>query len=56
MDGMQRTSAWFDTSGPAVVVEHLVVRDSAVVAEARRWSAGHRGALPSMSRTWSTRT
>lgn len=33
----------FDPSGPTVVVEHLAVRDPAVVAEARRWSTGHRG-------------
>jgi len=36
-------TAHFDATGPAVVVEHLDVRDPAVVAEARRWSSGHRG-------------
>jgi hypothetical protein len=35
-------TAHFDASGPAVVVAHLDVRDPAVVAEARRWSTGHR--------------
>lgn len=37
-------AAWFDLSGPAVVIEHLVVGDSDIVTEARRWSSGRRGA------------
>ena len=40
-------TAHFDPSGPAVVVAHLDVRDPAVVAEARRWSTGHRAAAVS---------
>ncbi|MDN5858638.1 MAG: Fis family transcriptional regulator [Pseudonocardia sp.] len=40
-------TAHFDASGPAVVVAHLDVRDPAVVAEARRWSTGHRAAAVS---------
>jgi len=37
-------AASFDSSRPAVVIEHLRVTDSDVVAEARRWSTGRRGA------------
>ncbi|WP_404386639.1 hypothetical protein LL946_08720 [Knoellia locipacati] len=37
-------SASFDPSQPAVVIEHLALTDSEVVAEARRWSTGRRGA------------
>lgn len=37
-------SASFDPSRPAVVIESLVLTDSEVVAEARRWSTGRRGA------------
>jgi hypothetical protein len=36
-------SARFDPSGPSVVINSLVVEDSAVIAEARFWSQGHRG-------------
>lgn len=35
-------TAHVDASGHAVVVAHLDVRDPVVVAEARRWSTGHR--------------
>lgn len=38
-----RPQAHYDPSGPAVVVDHLEVCDSAVVAEARRWATGRRG-------------
>lgn len=40
-------TARFDPTGPAVVVDHLDVRDPVVVAEARRWSSGHRGSAVS---------
>lgn len=40
-------TARFDPSGPAVVVDHLDLHDPAVVAEARRWSTGHRAAAVS---------
>lgn len=36
-------SAHFDDAGPAVVIDHLDLRDPAVVTEARRWSTGRRG-------------
>ena len=36
--------ASFDSSRPAVVIEHLTVTDTEVVTEARRWSTGRRGA------------
>ena len=36
--------AHFDAAGPALVVDHLTLHDPGVVAEARRWSTGHRGA------------
>lgn len=39
--------AHFDDAGPTVVIDHLDLRDPAVVTEARRWSTGRRGdALP----------
>ena len=37
-------AASFDSSRPAVVIEHLTVTDTEVVTEARRWSTGRRGA------------
>lgn len=34
----------FDAATPAVVIDHLTVTDSEVVAQARRWAAGTRSA------------
>lgn len=36
--------AHFDADGPALVVDHLTLHDPGVVAEARRWPTGRRGA------------
>ncbi|MGL5860217.1 MAG: hypothetical protein ACRCY9_03040, partial [Phycicoccus sp.] len=37
-------SATFDPTRPAVVIDHVTLTDPDVVAEARRWSTGNRGA------------
>ncbi|MGL4175160.1 MAG: hypothetical protein ACRCSN_03705 [Dermatophilaceae bacterium] len=39
-----RQGAGFDPTRPAVVIDHLDLTDPDVVAEARRWSTGSRGA------------
>ncbi len=35
--------ARYDAAEPSIVIDHVVVDDHAVVAEARRWAAGRRG-------------
>lgn len=44
-----QAAASFDPNGPAVVIDHLELTDSEVVAESRRWSTGRRGATVDVS-------